>query len=121
MTLHIAGGLKPDDHYGPFQPRPFYNSMILRISSSEAGVIKQIFAKNSITDDFFHYYDETTNEGNIKYAKSCLIFPCFLNLFFFPSFFLWLFLSLFHLLSTITIIAVMHRSEFALQLCPGLK
>jgi len=22
VTLHIAGGLKPDDHCGPFQPRP---------------------------------------------------------------------------------------------------
>ena len=29
VTLHIAGGLKLDDHCGPFQPRPFYNSMIL--------------------------------------------------------------------------------------------
>ena len=29
VTLHIAGGLKPDDHCGPFQPRPFYDSMIL--------------------------------------------------------------------------------------------
>ena len=28
-TLHIAGGLKLDDHCGPFQPRPFYESMIL--------------------------------------------------------------------------------------------
>ena len=27
VTLHIAGGLKLDDHYGPFQPRPFYDSM----------------------------------------------------------------------------------------------
>jgi len=27
-TLHIAGGLKLDDHCGPFQPRPFYGSMI---------------------------------------------------------------------------------------------
>ena len=26
-TLHIAGGLKLDDHCGPFQPRPFYDSM----------------------------------------------------------------------------------------------
>ena len=26
-TLHIAGGSQLDDHYGPFQPRPFYNSM----------------------------------------------------------------------------------------------
>jgi len=27
VTLHIAGGLKPDDHCGPFQPRPFYDSV----------------------------------------------------------------------------------------------
>jgi len=27
-TLHIAGGLKLDD-CGPFQPRPFYDSLIL--------------------------------------------------------------------------------------------
>ena len=26
-TLHIVGGLKQDDHCGPFQPRPFYDSM----------------------------------------------------------------------------------------------
>jgi len=29
VTLQIAGGLKLDDHCGPFQPRPFYDSMIL--------------------------------------------------------------------------------------------
>ena len=28
-ALHIAGSLKPDDHCGPFQPRPFYDSMCL--------------------------------------------------------------------------------------------
>ena len=28
-TLHVAGGLKLDDHCGPFQPRPFYDSMTL--------------------------------------------------------------------------------------------
>jgi len=27
-TLHRAGGLEPDDHCGPSQPRPFYDSMI---------------------------------------------------------------------------------------------
>ena len=27
VTLHIAGGLKLDDHCGPSQPRPFYDSM----------------------------------------------------------------------------------------------
>jgi len=26
-TLHIAGGWKQDDRCGPFQPRPFYDSM----------------------------------------------------------------------------------------------
>jgi len=29
-TLHIAGGLKLDDHCRPFQPRPFYDSTIIR-------------------------------------------------------------------------------------------
>ena len=29
-TLHIAGGLKLDDRCGPFQPRPFYDSMNLK-------------------------------------------------------------------------------------------
>ena len=28
VTLHIAGGLKLDEHCGPFQCRPFYDSMI---------------------------------------------------------------------------------------------
>jgi len=27
-TLYITGGLKLDDHCSPFQPRPFYDSMI---------------------------------------------------------------------------------------------
>jgi len=30
-TLHIAGGFKPDDHCGPLQPRPFYDSMIISL------------------------------------------------------------------------------------------
>jgi len=30
-ALHIAGGLKLNDHCGPFQPRTFYGSMILRM------------------------------------------------------------------------------------------
>ena len=29
VTLHMAGGLKRDDLCGPFQPRPFYDSMNL--------------------------------------------------------------------------------------------
>jgi len=30
-TLHIAGGLKLDDHCGPLQPWPFHDSMIDRL------------------------------------------------------------------------------------------
>jgi len=30
VTLHMAGGLKLDDHCGPFQPRPFYDSVLWR-------------------------------------------------------------------------------------------
>ena len=29
VTLPIAGGLKLGDHCGPFQPRPFYDCMII--------------------------------------------------------------------------------------------
>ena len=29
VTLHIAGGLKLDDLCGPFQPRPFYDLLML--------------------------------------------------------------------------------------------
>jgi len=29
VTLHIAGGVNLDDHWGPFQPRLFYDSVIL--------------------------------------------------------------------------------------------
>ena len=35
VILHIAGGLKLDDHCGHFQPRPFYDSMIPPISASD--------------------------------------------------------------------------------------
>ena len=28
-TLHAAGRLKRDEHCGPFQPRPFYDAVIL--------------------------------------------------------------------------------------------
>jgi len=36
VTLHIAGGLKLEDHCGPFQPRPFYDSMILSDGNSDS-------------------------------------------------------------------------------------
>jgi len=29
VALHIAGGLKTDEHRGPFQPRAFHDSMMM--------------------------------------------------------------------------------------------
>ena len=37
VTLHIAGGLKLNDHCGPFQPRPFYDSMTCAGASISQG------------------------------------------------------------------------------------
>ena len=34
VTLHIAGGLKLNGHCGPFQPRPFFHSMIQENTAS---------------------------------------------------------------------------------------
>jgi len=39
VTLHIAGGLKLDDRYGPFQPRPFYDCMALRVMVSQTVIL----------------------------------------------------------------------------------
>ena len=44
VTLHIAGGLKLDDHYGLFLPTSFCDSMIpmhTRACSSACGVLIQ--------------------------------------------------------------------------------
>jgi len=35
-ALHVDGGLKLDDHCGPFQPRPFYDSVMLLHASKAA-------------------------------------------------------------------------------------
>ena len=36
-SLHMAGGLKINDHCDPFQPRQFYDSMILLVPTEAAG------------------------------------------------------------------------------------
>ena len=33
--MPVAGGLKPDDHYGLFQPRPFYDCWSVKRATSE--------------------------------------------------------------------------------------
>ena len=52
-TLHIAGGLKFHDHCGPFQPRPFYDSMIktfhLYCSNDFLGTTQQKFCSVAVS------------------------------------------------------------------------
>ena len=55
MTLHIAGGLKLDDHCGPFQPRPFYDSMTL---------LGPTLAVNTFIKTFFVIFND---HGKIKF------------------------------------------------------
>ena len=46
-TLHIAGVLKLHDHCGPFQPRPFYDSMILSnipASNGHHGLLSRVIS-----------------------------------------------------------------------------
>ena len=45
-TLHIARGLKLYDHCGPFQARPFYDSMILCYTSTHACRCAWVFTSN---------------------------------------------------------------------------
>jgi len=40
VTLHIAGGLEVDDHCGPFQPRPFYDSVTSKDNKANMKKIK---------------------------------------------------------------------------------
>ena len=66
-TLHIAVGLELDGHCGPFQPRPFYDSMILSLHgchSPLAGCLCDLSA------GFFFWLDVLTMPG----ANFCIIF-----------------------------------------------
>ena len=53
-TLHTAGGLKQDDHCGPFQPRPFCDSMTsLLLFSSFLLLVAQFSAGYLQVTQFF--------------------------------------------------------------------
>ena len=47
VTLHIAGGLKLNDHCGPFQPRPFYDSVFCTMMEEGWALLSQMFAHTS--------------------------------------------------------------------------
>jgi len=66
VALHIAGGLKVDDHCGPFQPRPFYDSMNL--------LFYDLYIKRAQAE-CFHRAAETSEkkQKNVVENKSCLL------------------------------------------------
>ena len=47
-TLHIAGGLELDDHCGPFQPRPFCDSMIACVTKDFGYQFKVSFCYKAV-------------------------------------------------------------------------
>jgi len=59
-TLHTAGRLKLDDHCGPSQPRPFYDSMI---------PVPQVTAPHKLWDTAFPEIPTITCEMLKKDAK----------------------------------------------------
>ena len=50
VTLHAAGGLKFSDHCGPFQPRPFYDSMTGVLSSNHGWLDCMILVFSNLND-----------------------------------------------------------------------
>ena len=75
MSLHIAVGLKLDDHKGPFQPSPFYDSMIskeleLQLSSSmQCSAKRQEFAEAEETE--VQIGESFSHEKKLSTVTSC--------------------------------------------------
>ena len=71
-TLHIAGGLKLDGHWGPFQLRPFYDSMILirHPSLHELLLLQSTLSTNSNADSMTPYMrSKSAHKGRKKDSK----------------------------------------------------
>ena len=67
VTLHIAQGLKLDDHCGPLQPRPFYDSVIIYIIDN-----MQLFAKHyTVGSWLFCVLQDTRTAKSVKKFNIC--------------------------------------------------
>ena len=62
-TLSTVGGLELDDHCGPFQPRSFYDSMILEVPFSSGKQFKFCYVCYSNTGQHFRQYIEESIVG----------------------------------------------------------
>ena len=85
-TLHMAGGLQLNDRCGPFQPRPFYDSMILH-ERRELGEMKFGVTELAATTKFhkfsmkkmpirdeYNAFSHTKCQNNCKNLIFCLTF-----------------------------------------------
>ena len=73
-TLHLTGGLKLDDHCGPFQPRPFYDSinMLLVSQHNKAGDVTFGAASVDIHPITFLFWNKTASRiDNFSDAVTC--------------------------------------------------
>ena len=61
-TLPVAGGLKRDDLWGPFQPRPFYDSVILVLAG---GLKEERFTPRA------HSHQQPSMSGHVRVSKFC--------------------------------------------------
>ena len=52
-TMHMAGGLKLDGHCGPFQPRPFYDSMMI-LCFRNALTMNSLFFSDTLPLNSYH-------------------------------------------------------------------
>ena len=71
VTLHIAGGLKLNDHCGPFQPRPFCDSVItviVTVSSATAQCALPVLGHFS-----FMYNKSSNFHIKQRFQSCCLI------------------------------------------------
>ena len=46
VTLHIAGGLKQDDLYGPYQPRTFYDIPFRKLWAKAQGDMQNTYKES---------------------------------------------------------------------------
>lgn len=58
-TLHVARGLKLDYHYGPFQPRPFYDSVKYYLCFFQ--FISEHFACPNFFKKYYYFEHHLTN------------------------------------------------------------
>ena len=75
-ALHIAGELKLNDHCGPFQPRPFYDSLVVfQYRSSFAGA-----NPSNATFHFFYsfmsFWGGGVGKGKLPFSLCWMGFAC---------------------------------------------